>query len=487
MKDYFEILQISDDADDSTIDKAYKELLIKYPADKYPVENSNFEAAYRTLMKHSMRDTCLDFHHMQFTSKQVYKLAEQALAEGNYNSIIKLLDKTIKTEKYNDHLYHILGIACLGAEKYTKAVKAFDQVLLKYPNDIDLLLHHTQACIASKNYKKAIISAKKGFYHGNDNILFALYLVNAYIQTGKYEEAEEILKESIDNISFQKNKYGICTRLAFVLSLEHKFDESLKYMEMLLKLDAEKDDMADSCEMLISSMEYYLENELYAEANRCMGVIIKLLPDRKDIIETKKYVERILELEPVLCRFEEDETIPEGLIGLVINELFPEASTGMTEEQKEAYTVMNEYQILLDFSTYLMPLRYMKTKYPEMYEFKKVFFDEIQDSKKRKILKTRYQTLIYKYQDIFEEMMDEWEEDEEDDDYENEEVGHVDKSKNGVSSTAKNGRVPAKELSNVRPFIRRGEKIGRNDPCPCGSGKKYKMCCGKDNRTDEGD
>ena len=26
--------------------------------------------------------------------------------------------------------------------------------------------------------------------------------------------------------------------------------------------------------------------------------------------------------------------------------------------------------------------------------------------------------------------------------------------------------------------IVKGEKIGRNDPCPCGSGKKYKKCCG---------
>ena len=24
-----------------------------------------------------------------------------------------------------------------------------------------------------------------------------------------------------------------------------------------------------------------------------------------------------------------------------------------------------------------------------------------------------------------------------------------------------------------------GKKVGRNDPCPCGSGKKYKYCCGK--------
>jgi len=25
--------------------------------------------------------------------------------------------------------------------------------------------------------------------------------------------------------------------------------------------------------------------------------------------------------------------------------------------------------------------------------------------------------------------------------------------------------------------VREHEKIGRNDPCPCGSGKKYKNCC----------
>jgi len=27
--------------------------------------------------------------------------------------------------------------------------------------------------------------------------------------------------------------------------------------------------------------------------------------------------------------------------------------------------------------------------------------------------------------------------------------------------------------------IVRGPKVGRNDPCPCGSGKKHKKCCGK--------
>ncbi|PWT76298.1 MAG: preprotein translocase subunit SecA [Proteobacteria bacterium] len=31
----------------------------------------------------------------------------------------------------------------------------------------------------------------------------------------------------------------------------------------------------------------------------------------------------------------------------------------------------------------------------------------------------------------------------------------------------------------TQPFVRQGDKIGRNDPCPCGSGKKYKQCHGR--------
>jgi preprotein translocase subunit SecA len=34
------------------------------------------------------------------------------------------------------------------------------------------------------------------------------------------------------------------------------------------------------------------------------------------------------------------------------------------------------------------------------------------------------------------------------------------------------------EGSSVMQTVRRGRKVGRNDPCPCGSGRKYKKCCG---------
>jgi hypothetical protein len=35
-------------------------------------------------------------------------------------------------------------------------------------------------------------------------------------------------------------------------------------------------------------------------------------------------------------------------------------------------------------------------------------------------------------------------------------------------------------IKKVETFRREEAKVGRNDPCPCGSGKKYKKCCGKE-------
>ena len=41
------------------------------------------------------------------------------------------------------------------------------------------------------------------------------------------------------------------------------------------------------------------------------------------------------------------------------------------------------------------------------------------------------------------------------------------------------GDVAVEEEVKQQPYVRRGGKVGRNDPCPCGSGKKYKHCHGR--------
>jgi preprotein translocase subunit SecA len=36
---------------------------------------------------------------------------------------------------------------------------------------------------------------------------------------------------------------------------------------------------------------------------------------------------------------------------------------------------------------------------------------------------------------------------------------------------------PARELPDVEPIRNESQRVGRNEPCPCGSGRKYKKCC----------
>ena len=47
------------------------------------------------------------------------------------------------------------------------------------------------------------------------------------------------------------------------------------------------------------------------------------------------------------------------------------------------------------------------------------------------------------------------------------------------TASAFESKEEPQEPDTAKPFVREGQKIGRNDPCPCGSGKKYKQCHGK--------
>ena len=52
---------------------------------------------------------------------------------------------------------------------------------------------------------------------------------------------------------------------------------------------------------------------------------------------------------------------------------------------------------------------------------------------------------------------------------------------NGAAGPSRrgNGAAAGQTATSSTPYIRAARKVGRNEPCPCGSGKKYKRCCGR--------
>jgi preprotein translocase subunit SecA len=49
----------------------------------------------------------------------------------------------------------------------------------------------------------------------------------------------------------------------------------------------------------------------------------------------------------------------------------------------------------------------------------------------------------------------------------------------GISKEKAPAPSPMAEAAKRKEAATVGNKVGRNDPCPCGSGKKYKKCCGQ--------
>ena len=57
---------------------------------------------------------------------------------------------------------------------------------------------------------------------------------------------------------------------------------------------------------------------------------------------------------------------------------------------------------------------------------------------------------------------------------------HADAGGYGADEEAEDVRAAAAAQAGGQvPIVRDGVKVGRNDPCPCGSGKKYKHCHGQ--------
>jgi preprotein translocase subunit SecA len=56
-------------------------------------------------------------------------------------------------------------------------------------------------------------------------------------------------------------------------------------------------------------------------------------------------------------------------------------------------------------------------------------------------------------------------------------TSHADATGSGISAQQDAAIAASKGEQKKEPIRNRAQKVGRNDPCPCGSGKKYKQCC----------
>lgn len=419
MKDYFEVLDIGEDTSEQAINTAYRQMLMKYPADRYPEKNNEIEAAYRMLCDPAARKSCIEFHRMEQSSKEAYKLASAALIEGRYAEAAEILETAVKNEKYTIHLNYLLGIIYLNLKKPYKAFKALQPVSDAYPGDVDLNTFYIKACLDSHKYKKAVKKAEECLARGSDNFMLIHLLTEGYLQLGQYEYAIALLKNSFNNPALEDNWHNICAKLTYIYFLDENIDDSFWWMDKLTGLPASDEDKEDSVELIIEMLDRFIDMHMLQQARKCIDTILELTPYKEDVEEFKRSIDALLKIEPEIDSFEGDKYIPDFLKIYVANGVFSNWPESLSEEKQKAYSVLLDYQILNENNDILMALRYMKNKYPQLYQLKADFFDALQDSRERKKLTNRNKALFYQYHELIRELMDEFDDEDDEDNEDN--------------------------------------------------------------------
>jgi hypothetical protein len=109
-----------------------------------------------------------------------------------------------------------------------------------------------------------------------------------------------------------------------------------------------------------------------------------------------------------------------------------------------------EVYIVFNLSVLRPSIKILKNEYPEYFKLNQIFYLDALNEKKTGFLMDKY-AAIYKT------------------------LTHATKNK----SVSKVFFDDYDDTEEITTFRRESPKVGRNDPCPCGSGKKYKKCCGK--------
>jgi uncharacterized protein YecA (UPF0149 family) len=174
----------------------------------------------------------------------------------------------------------------------------------------------------------------------------------------------------------------------------------------------------------------------------------ELMPEDAEITSIKEKIKKESKVLNSLRRLQQDSSIDEIFTDLFDSEIHKCDQKGCVDCELKQFDI--EMGIIIHINELRKEIHKIRDNYPELYDLKADFFGSILDPRKERRLFETYNKRLQKYMKEYPEFFENDDEIVEDDEF----------------------------IISNQPVIREEEKVGRNDPCPCGSGKKYKKCCG---------
>jgi tetratricopeptide (TPR) repeat protein len=443
-KSHYEILDVPKTAAEEEIKRAYFTLVRKYQPDRFPEEFKEIRAAYETLGDRKKRAEYDAIGDLPPSVAPLFYEAQSLDHFGRYSRAAELYQMILKSHPELDNIREQYANSLLADRKTGKAIEVWEELCRRHPDNP----HYARElgdCYLERGWnKKALTETRRALALDRSSIDGWATLVSCIIMDmsgnpGLWGELQTISLEALKAVQAVKTdewKKIVLYTHVFITSGSGESNTTRGYLREILRLIREggRDGRNEGEHALREILRFIPANaltdfypELKEMAGLFPGIADKRVWSKLDDIRLNLEIEQLVEK-----KFHE-----------VFRDLFRVLNADFEEEEDELELVAMEYVILNDKNIFEPQLRRLKEEFPELYALHSSFFNEV--------LRTRDpDKMIYQRAKKYKKL----------------------KRKAGVDDEEP-------EYAQEQPVRRTQPKVGRNDPCPCGSGKKYKHCHGR--------
>ncbi len=440
MDDYYKLLDIEETATEGEIKRAYFKKARQYPPERFPEEFKALRAAYETLSHPDKRE---DYDKRSTEQSSLPEAAADLLAQAANARRMEFYDDAealLKTacELFPEQHLPKRELAGLYTEqgKSGKAASVWEELCKDSPENAEY------AAALAKTYfdrgwrKKAIAELERSLRLNDKSYSVWTGLIRWRFDGGEWYEAREACYKAAE-IAKDLGEDGFVLYLS-MSSLIVKYDDSLaeEYLQKAAAmLKANPGFSKDRAEFIvIRTLDSIMANgkAMLFPYIREMAAMLGRVTD-----DSQRALDRAALMYDVI-------TLPDKGYSTIFYELFVTLDESDDSTDDKCVIASMEIHILMDIDAFRSELLRLKREFPVLYALHAKFFDDALASRAPQRL--------------------------------------IDKR---LKFLDKHGMAPAyfdddfeTETIEQEPFRRETAQVGRNDPCPCGSGKKYKKCCG---------
>jgi hypothetical protein len=435
---YYELLHIERGANAAEIKRAYFSEVKLHSPDSDPEGFKAIRIAYETLYDPKKRAEYDAYFVTSGDTQNDLLAARSLIREYKYKQASEFLSELCGKYPDSADVKRLLAEVLWKLKKSGTADKLCGELLEKKPSDYDTLLLRAQIAWSMRHVDKA-----DTYFDGAVNaaplnpkawVEYMRYsLADAPWQVSKtfYRAMEHDINMFRDDYIF----YLIGAHETTLFNEENKLQYYDKFAEFFVN-DKNMDE--DTYSQVMAFMPGFLEkDELYPFIEKIVPALENSRHYSDEVKESFKYIH----LSIVMQKLVSDKRIHDVLADLT--RFF------LLEDKDINERLSMESYIVFNLPALRPSIMILKNEYPECFKLNHVFYLDALNEKKIDFLMDKYAVISKK-------------------------ITHGTKNK-PVSEVFFDDYDDTEEITTFR---RASPKIGRNDPCPCGSGKKYKKCCG---------